>query len=218
MAKAEPDPARAGQRARRHRARGEPGRHHGRPQRQARPHPGLGVDRAAARSRSSRMVPTSEILRYAIDLRSMTGGRGRFTATPLALRPGARPPRRQDRGRGEGTRALSVYGRARAADRGSPAAALSLRVSASGSSPLVIDLRRVLQVSKRLHDRRTATKRDEDEVEHRGEERSDEDVGPSSIVQTMSSKFGSPNIAADEREHDVRWRTTCTTAVNERRR
>ena len=25
-------------------------------------------------------VPTSEILRYAIDLRSMTGGRGRFTA------------------------------------------------------------------------------------------------------------------------------------------
>ena len=27
------------------------------------------------------MVPTSEILRYAIDLRSMTGGRGRFTVT-----------------------------------------------------------------------------------------------------------------------------------------
>ena len=25
-------------------------------------------------------VPTSEVLRYAIDLRSMTGGRGRFTA------------------------------------------------------------------------------------------------------------------------------------------
>ena len=25
------------------------------------------------------LVPTSEILRYAIDLRSMTGGRGRFT-------------------------------------------------------------------------------------------------------------------------------------------
>ena len=42
-------------------------------------------------------VPTSEILRYAIDLRSMTGGRGRFTATPLALRPGALAPRRQDR-------------------------------------------------------------------------------------------------------------------------
>ena len=34
-------------------------------------------------------VPTSEILRYAIDLRSMTGGRGRFTAQPRALRPGA---------------------------------------------------------------------------------------------------------------------------------
>jgi elongation factor G len=29
----------------------------------------------------SASVPTSEILRYAIDLRSMTGGRGRFTAT-----------------------------------------------------------------------------------------------------------------------------------------
>ena len=35
-------------------------------------------------------VPTSEILRYAIDLRSMTGGRGRFIVAPLALRPGAR--------------------------------------------------------------------------------------------------------------------------------
>ena len=89
-----PDPARAGERARRHGARGVPGRHHGRPQRQARPHPGLGrvgngeVEIVA-------MVPTSEILRYTIDLRSMTGGRGRFTATPLALRPGARPPRRE---------------------------------------------------------------------------------------------------------------------------
>jgi elongation factor G len=27
------------------------------------------------------LVPTSEILRYAIDLRSLTGGRGRFVAT-----------------------------------------------------------------------------------------------------------------------------------------
>jgi elongation factor G len=26
------------------------------------------------------LVPTSEILRYAIDLRSLTGGRGRFSA------------------------------------------------------------------------------------------------------------------------------------------
>ena len=26
------------------------------------------------------LVPTSELLRYAIDLRSLTGGRGRFTA------------------------------------------------------------------------------------------------------------------------------------------
>ena len=27
------------------------------------------------------LVPTSEIMRYAIDLRSLTGGRGRFTAS-----------------------------------------------------------------------------------------------------------------------------------------
>jgi elongation factor G len=32
-------------------------------------------------------VPTSEILRYAIDLRSMTGGRGRFTTTPAHYDP-----------------------------------------------------------------------------------------------------------------------------------
>jgi elongation factor G len=32
-------------------------------------------------------VPTSEILRYAIDLRSMTGGRGRFSATPSHYDP-----------------------------------------------------------------------------------------------------------------------------------
>ena len=30
---------------------------------------------------ASALVPTSEIMRYAIDLRSLTGGRGRFTAT-----------------------------------------------------------------------------------------------------------------------------------------
>ena len=57
----------------------QPGRHHGRPQRQARPHPGTGsvgngeVEIVA-------LVPTSEILRYAIDLRSITGGRGRFSS------------------------------------------------------------------------------------------------------------------------------------------
>ena len=32
-------------------------------------------------------VPTSEVLRYSIDLRSITGGRGRFTHHALALRP-----------------------------------------------------------------------------------------------------------------------------------
>ena len=51
-------------------------------------------------------VPTSEVLRYAIDLRSMTGGRGRFTTRALALRPGARPPRRQDRRGDEGSREM----------------------------------------------------------------------------------------------------------------
>ena len=40
-------------------------------------------------------VPTSEIQRYAIDLRSLTGGRGRFTVAPQPLRPAAVPPRRQ---------------------------------------------------------------------------------------------------------------------------
>ena len=53
------------------------------------------------------LVPTSEVLRYTIDLRSMTGGRGRFTVVALALRPGARAPRRQGarRDRGIGARA-----------------------------------------------------------------------------------------------------------------
>ena len=32
------------------------------------------------------LVPTSEIMRYAIDLRSMTGGRGRFTRRARPLR------------------------------------------------------------------------------------------------------------------------------------
>ena len=50
-------------------------------------------------------VPTSEVLRYAIDLRSITGGRGHVHDEPLALRPGAVPPRRQGRrGQGLGTR------------------------------------------------------------------------------------------------------------------
>ena len=52
----QPDPARTGERARRDRPRGEPGRHHGRPQRQARPHPGLGVARRR-RGRDHRARP-----------------------------------------------------------------------------------------------------------------------------------------------------------------
>ena len=63
-----------------HRARGEPGRHHGRPQRQARPHPGSSAV-GNGEVEIVALVPTSEILRYAIDLRSMTGGRGRFSST-----------------------------------------------------------------------------------------------------------------------------------------
>ena len=56
-----------------------PGRRHGRPQLPPGPGPG---HRDGQRRRVSvvvAMVPTSEILRYAIDLRSLTGGRGRFS-------------------------------------------------------------------------------------------------------------------------------------------
>ena len=44
------------------------------------------------------LVPTSEIMRYAIDLRSMTGGRGRFTAEHDHYDVAAGPPRRQGQG------------------------------------------------------------------------------------------------------------------------
>ena len=54
------------------------------------------------------LVPTSEVLRYAIDLRSMTGGRGRFIVDALALRPGARAPRRQGARRRRGIDVPSV--------------------------------------------------------------------------------------------------------------
>ena len=47
------------------------------------------------------MVPTSEILRYAIDLRSMTARPRPVRGDALALRPGARPPRRQARRGGD---------------------------------------------------------------------------------------------------------------------
>ena len=47
------------------------------------------------------LVPTSEIMRYAIDLRSLTGGRGRFTARARPLRPAPVAPRRPgDQGHG----------------------------------------------------------------------------------------------------------------------
>ena len=41
------------------------------------------------------LVPTSEATRYAIDLRSITGGRGRFTAAARTLRHHASATRRQ---------------------------------------------------------------------------------------------------------------------------
>ena len=63
----------------------------------------------------SALVPTSEVIRYAIDLRSLTGGRGRFTATHSHYDPAppnladkivaeARRPRRADRLRDAGSR------------------------------------------------------------------------------------------------------------------
>ena len=76
-----PDPARADQRAGGHRARGEPGRHHGRSEREARSHPGSSASVGSGEVEIVAMVPTSEILRYAIDLRSMTHGRGTFSVT-----------------------------------------------------------------------------------------------------------------------------------------
>ena len=76
-----PDPARAGQRARRA----------SRPRRTratswATSTRSGAASRARARSGNGEvevvaLVPTSEVLRYTIDLRSMTGGRGRFTAS-----------------------------------------------------------------------------------------------------------------------------------------
>ena len=37
-------------------------------------------------------APAAELTRYAVDLRAITGGRGRFRVGPGPLRPGARPP------------------------------------------------------------------------------------------------------------------------------
>ncbi len=56
------------------------------------------------------MVPTSEILRYAIDLRSMTHGRGSFTVTHSHYDPVPGPRDRQDHRRA----ASRVAGQSRA--------------------------------------------------------------------------------------------------------
>ena len=63
-----------------HRAGRLPGRRDGRHQRPPRPGAGHRDRRATASRRSPPWSPPSEIMRYAIDLRSMTGGRGRFSA------------------------------------------------------------------------------------------------------------------------------------------
>ena len=47
--------------------------------------------------RITALVPTGEIQRYAIDLRSLTGGRGRFSTRARPLRHRPRQPRRQTR-------------------------------------------------------------------------------------------------------------------------
>ena len=73
-----PGRARADHEARRHRARRPARRRDGRPQLPARARC-RAPSRARAASRSIHaLVPESELLRYAIDLRSLTGGRGRF--------------------------------------------------------------------------------------------------------------------------------------------
>ena len=92
-----PDPARAGERARRRRC-----------PRRTRATSWATSTASAAASRARRRVgggeveivatvPTSEILRYAIDLRSMTGGRGRFIASRTRTTTRCPPPRRQGR-------------------------------------------------------------------------------------------------------------------------
>ena len=71
---------RADQPAGGHRSGRPAGRRDGRPQRPARARAGHRGRRATARQTVIALVPTSEIQRYAIELRSLTGGRGRFRA------------------------------------------------------------------------------------------------------------------------------------------
>ena len=109
LAQGEPGAARTGERARRHGARGEPGRHHGRPQRQAGPHPGFGVGwRRRGRDRRERADVGGAALRDrpAVDDRWT----GPLHAPPLALRPGACASRRQGGGGGTGEPARVAIG------------------------------------------------------------------------------------------------------------
>ena len=64
------------------------------------------------------LVPTAELRRYAVDLRSRTSGRGRFQRAPRPLRRPARPPGRlggrvrQANGRGHAAASAGAAARA----------------------------------------------------------------------------------------------------------
>ena len=86
-------PARADRRPRGRRPRRLHGRHHGRPQLQARQDRRDGADRGEASSGSTRWCRRPRWRATSIDLRSMTGGRGVFSMTLSPLRGAADAPR-----------------------------------------------------------------------------------------------------------------------------
>ena len=73
-----------------------PGRRARRPQLPTRPGAAGTTALGNGEHRIVALVPTAELQRYAVDLRSMTGGRGTLHRRPRPLRPAAEPPRRQD--------------------------------------------------------------------------------------------------------------------------
>jgi hypothetical protein len=79
--KAKPDPARADHEGRSHRARGIPGRPHGRHQPPPRPHPGHGVKRDGACIITAH-VPLETMFGYATDIRSLSKGRASYSMEP----------------------------------------------------------------------------------------------------------------------------------------
>ncbi len=75
------------------------------------------------------LVPTAEIQRYAVDLRSLTGGRGRFRAAPRPLRRHAVEPRRAH---GQGQTRLTRRARVRRGSGQAPCRRSHPTVSDSG--------------------------------------------------------------------------------------